>query len=172
MDAFLPPPRCALNPAAPPLICSRSGEAGTHRNGSQGTTAFNKSVIPASATAAFLLRGSTSVPGWVTFLPQASLFSGSIRVSFNLSRLQPETASSPHTRGAGYLPGPNPRPPGTTQVLRDGSCPRLADMRRLPRRPGGTGPPGVSSKLFLPFVMSPSSIQGDGDPGCLIPPVT
>lgn len=176
---FCPPPtpRCVLNPAAPPLICSRSGASQPHQNGSQGTTAVNKSVIPASTTAAFLLNGSTSVPGWVTFLPQASLFSGSIRVSFNLSRAgtrdrivssHPRAALSSRVQPSG--PGDDAGPPAG---LPDSTRPEghfLSTFRSYEafyRRPGGTGPSGASWKLFSPFVMSPIGIQGDRDPSCL-----
>lgn len=105
MDAFFSPPMCA-EPCGPSTDL-RPDWQHWNEKGSQGTTALNESVIsprrPTFATTAFLLDCSTSVPGSVTFLPQASLFSGSIRNSSNLSALlKPESVCiiSSHPRAA------------------------------------------------------------------------
>lgn len=183
MDAFPPtPPQCALNPVAPPLICCRSGEAGTHQKGSQGTTASNKSVPvvsprrPASATAAFLLGCSTSVPGWVAFLPQASLFSGSQSLLQPVPAVTRDRAHHLLTpEGRVISQGPTLGPPGgprksvTAAGLPDSTRPEgrfLSTFSRYEAFSSSCGwtkfcaVGGDSFEALLALLMSPSSIQG------------
>ena len=83
----------------------------------------------------FFLDCLTSVPGSITILPQASLFSGSIRASINLSQASlgcnPSLCtSSSHTCRACYLQDsedPSPGPEG----LRGCMCPSLEQLWQI-----------------------------------------